>query len=146
MIGIIVSGHINFATGMQSAVEAIVGEQDSLEFIDFVPTMTTEQLEEQMLSSIEKMNDGSGVLILTDVPGGSPCNRGVAIMLNRSDVKVVAGCNLPMITNACFERDGVSLAELTEIVCEIGAQSMKDMAKEIAMLENNNSDSFEDEL
>jgi PTS system N-acetylgalactosamine-specific IIA component len=131
---------------MQSAVEAIVGEQDSLEFIDFVPTMTTEQLEEQMLSSIEKMNDGSGVLILTDVPGGSPCNRGVAIMLNRSDVKVVAGCNLPMITNACFERDGVSLAELTEIVCEIGAQSMKDMAKEIAMLENNNSDSFEDEL
>ncbi|MCJ0821030.1 PTS galactosamine/N-acetylgalactosamine transporter subunit IIA [Vibrio vulnificus] len=146
MIGIIVSGHINFATGMQSAVEAIVGEQGSLEFIDFVPTMTTEQLEEQMLSSIEKMNDGSGVLVLTDVPGGSPCNRGVAIMLNRSDVKVVAGCNLPMITNACFERDGVSLAELTEIVFEIGAQSMKDMAKEIAMLENNNSDLFKDEL
>ncbi|WP_114765594.1 PTS galactosamine/N-acetylgalactosamine transporter subunit IIA [Vibrio rhodolitus] len=146
MIGIIVSGHINFATGMQSAVEAIVGEQESLEFIDFVPSMTTEQLEEQMLSSIEKMNDGSGVLILTDVPGGSPCNRGVSIMLNRSDVKVLAGCNLPMITNACFERDGISLEELAEVVCEIGLQSMKDMAKEIARLENNNSDSFEDEL
>lgn len=146
MIGIIVSGHIHFATGMQSAVEAIVGEQASLEFIDFVPTMTTEQLEEQMISSIEEMNDGSGVLILTDVPGGSPCNRGVAIMLNRDDVQVVAGCNLPMITNACFERDGVSLDELTDIVCEIGSQSMKDMKKELAQLENNNSDSFEDEL
>lgn len=146
MIGIIVSGHINFATGMQSAVEAIVGEQASLEFIDFVPTMTTEQLEEQMLTSINKMNDGSGVLILTDVPGGSPCNRGVSIMLSRDDVRVVAGCNLPMITNACFERDDVSLEELADIVCEIGAQSMKDMAKEIAQLENNNSDSFEDEL
>ncbi|MGR5133335.1 PTS galactosamine/N-acetylgalactosamine transporter subunit IIA [Vibrio alfacsensis] len=146
MIGIIVSGHINFATGMRSAVEAIVGEQDSLEFIDFVPTMTTDELEKQMLFSIDRMNDGSGVLILTDVPGGSPCNRGVSIMLSRSDVKVVAGCNLPMITNACFERDGVSLEELTEIVCEIGSQSMKDMAKEIAMLENDNSDSFEDDL
>lgn len=146
MIGIIVSGHINFATGMQSAVEAIVGEQASLEFIDFVPTMTTEQLEEQMLTSINKMNDGSGVLILTDVPGGSPCNRGVSIMLSRDDVRVVAGCNLPMITNACFERDDVSLEELADIVCEIGAQSMKDMAKEIAQLENNDSDSFEDEL
>ncbi|MFA0412499.1 PTS galactosamine/N-acetylgalactosamine transporter subunit IIA [Vibrio renipiscarius] len=146
MIGIIVSGHINFATGMQSAVEAIVGEQSSLEFIDFVPTMTTEQLEEQMLTSINKMNDGSGVLILTDVPGGSPCNRGVSIMLSRDDVRVVAGCNLPMITNACFERDDVSLEELADIVCEIGAQSMKDMAKEIAQLENNDSDSFEDEL
>ncbi|EGU32591.1 phosphotransferase system, mannose/fructose-specific component IIA [Vibrio ichthyoenteri ATCC 700023] len=146
MIGIIVSGHINFATGMQSAVEAIVGEQASLEFIDFVPTMTTEQLEAQMLASIENMNDGSGVLILTDVPGGSPCNRGVAIMLNRDDVRVVAGCNLPMITNACFERDGISLDELTDIVSEIGAQSMKDMQKELAQIENNNSDSFEDEL
>ncbi|KII79754.1 PTS galactosamine/N-acetylgalactosamine transporter subunit IIA [Vibrio renipiscarius] len=146
MIGIIVSGHINFATGMQSAVEAIVGEQASLEFIDFVPTMTTEKLEEQMLTSINKMNDGSGVLILTDVPGGSPCNRGVSIMLSRDDVRVVAGCNLPMITNACFERDDVSLEELADIVCEIGAQSMKDMAKEIAQLENNDSDSFEDEL
>ena len=145
MIGIIVSGHINFATGMQSAVEAIVGEQKALEFIDFVPTMTTEQLEASMISSIEKMNDGSGVLILTDVPGGSPCNRGVAIMLNRDDVRVVAGCNLPMITNACFERDDVSLDELVNIICEVGAESMKDMAKEIAQLDNN-SDSFEDEL
>ncbi|HIF9153505.1 TPA: PTS galactosamine/N-acetylgalactosamine transporter subunit IIA [Photobacterium damselae] len=146
MIGIIVSGHINFATGMKSAVEAIVGEQESLEFIDFVPTMTTEQLEECMLSLINKINDGSGVLILTDVPGGSPCNRGVSIMLNRNDVKVVAGCNLPMITNACFERDGVSLEELTDIACDIGAQSIKDMAKELTMLVNNNSDVFEDEL
>lgn len=146
MIGIIVSGHINFASGMQSAVDAIVGEQAGLEFIDFVPSMTTEQLEEAMLAAIDKMNDGSGVLILTDVPGGSPCNRGVAIMLNRSDVRVVAGCNLPMITNACFERDGVTLDELTGIVCEIGAESMKNMAHELAQIETQTSDEFADEL
>lgn len=146
MIGIIVSGHINFATGMQSAVEAIVGKQNSLEFIDFMPTMATEQLKKQMLSSIDKINDGSGVLILTDVLGGSPCNCGISIMLNRNDITVVSGCNLPMITNACFERNGISLEDLTEIVCEVGSQSMKDMAKEITILENNNSDSFKDEL
>ncbi|MGF1779287.1 PTS galactosamine/N-acetylgalactosamine transporter subunit IIA [Vibrio nomapromontoriensis] len=146
MIGIIVSGHINFASGMKSAVEAIVGEQSGLEFIDFVPPMTTEQLEASMLTSIEKINSGSGVLILTDVPGGSPCNRAVSIMLKRDDVKVIAGVNLPMITNACFERDGVTINELVDIVSEIGSESIKDMEKELAQLESNNSDTFEDEL
>ncbi|MGF1724786.1 PTS galactosamine/N-acetylgalactosamine transporter subunit IIA [Photobacterium nomapromontoriensis] len=135
MIGIIVSGHINFASGMRSAVEAITGEQEAIEFIDFIPSMTTEELENHMIDSIERINQGEGVLILTDIPGGSPCNRGLSIMLNRNDVKVIAGTNLPMIANACFERDGVTLAELVDIVTDIGHQSIKDMDKELAQLE-----------
>lgn len=145
MIGILVSGHINFASGMRSAVEAIVGEQDNVEFIDFVPTISTEELEALMNESIARINSGQGVLILTDVPGGTPCNRGISIMLKNDDVKLIAGCNLPMITNACFERDGVSVGELADIVCEIGCQSIKDMGKELAMLENS-TDTFEDSL
>ncbi|RJX75258.1 PTS sugar transporter subunit IIA [Vibrio sinensis] len=143
MIGIIVSGHINFATGIKSAVDAIVGEQSSIEFIDFVPTITTEQLELQMRDAIERVNTGSGVLFLTDVVGGTPCNRAVAIMLERDDIKVIGGTNLAMITNACFERDGVSLEELAEIVLEIGQSTMKDMHAELKALESN-SDEFED--
>ena len=145
MIGIIVSGHIHFASGMQSAVEAIVGEQQGIEFVDFVPSITTEELEQLMLQSIARINTGDGVLILTDVPGGSPCNRALSIMLKRNDIKVIAGCNLPMITNACFERDGLSLDELVEVVFDIGNQSIKDMHKELANLEEC-SPAYEDEL
>lgn len=146
MIGIIVSGHINFASGMKSAVDAIVGEQSSIEFIDFVPSITTEELEYKMINSVERVNNGQGVLFLTDVIGGSPCNRAVAIMLSRNDVKVIGGCNLPMITNACFERDDASLEELSEIVLEIGRSTMNDMHLAIQEQEANTSDEFEDAL
>ena len=146
MTGIIVSGHINFASGMKSAVDAIVGEQPSIEFIDFIPSMTTEELEQKMLEAVDKVNDGKGVLFLTDVIGGTPCNRAVSIMLSRDDVKVLGGCNLPMITNACFERDDVSLQELTEIVLEIGQSTMNDMHIELANLDNAEVTLFDDSL
>ena len=67
-------------------------------------------------------------------------------MLSRNDVKVIGGCNLPMITNACFERDDVSLEELSEIVLEIGRSTMNDMHLVIQEQEANTSDEFKDAL
>ena len=143
MIGILVSGHINFASGMQSGVDAIVGEQENVEFIDFVPSISPDELEQLMLESIERIDTGDGVLILADIPGGTPCNRALSIMLKSENIKLIAGANLPMISNACFERDGASLDELVEVICDIGYQSIKDMAKELALLEES-TDLFED--
>lgn len=146
MIGIIVSGHINFASGMKSAIDAIVGEQSAIEFIDFVPTITTEELEQNMLAAITKVNSGDGVLFLTDVIGGTPCNRAVALMLSRDDIKVIGGCNLPMITNACFERDDVSLQELSDIVLEIGQSTINDLHAELSRIEQAECTSYGDAL
>ncbi|WP_146491352.1 PTS galactosamine/N-acetylgalactosamine transporter subunit IIA [Vibrio sp. T20] len=145
MIGILVSGHINFASGMKSAVEAIVGEQDNVEFIDFVPTISTEELEEAMISSINRIDKGQGVLILTDVPGGTPCNRAVSIMMNRENVKVIAGTNLPMITNACFERDDTTVSELAETIIEIGSQTIVNPEEQLKAADTQ-ADTFEDAL
>lgn len=145
MIGILVSGHINFASGMKSAVEAIVGEQDNVEFIDFVPTISTEELEEAMISSINRIDKGQGVLILTDVPGGTPCNRAVSIMMNRENVKVIAGTNLPMITNACFERDDTTVSELAETIIEIGSQTIVNPEQQLKAADTQ-ADTFEDAL
>lgn len=145
MIGILVSGHINFASGMKSAVEAIVGEQDNVEFIDFLPTISTEELEEIMISSINRIDKGQGVLILTDVPGGTPCNRAVSIMMNRENVKVIAGTNLPMITNACFERDDTTVSELAETIIEIGSQTIVNPEEQLKAADTQ-ADTFEDAL
>ena len=145
MIGILVSGHINFASGMESAVEAIVGEQDNVEFIDFVPTISTEELEEAMISSINRIDKGQGVLILTDVPGGTPCNRAVSIMMNRENVKVIAGTNLPMITNACFEGDDTTVSELAETIIEIGSQTIVNPEQQLKAADTQ-ADTFEDAL
>lgn len=131
MIGIIVSGHLNFATGMQSAAKAITGEQEQFVFIDFLESMSTSELEAEMRKAVADVDTGDGVLFLTDLVGGSPCNRAMSIMLDTPNVELLAGVNLAMIANAAFERDGCSLEELTEALIEIGSATMKNMRAEL---------------
>ncbi len=131
MIGIVVSGHLNFATGMQSAVQAITGEQEQMKYVDFVESMSTDELEAQLRQAAKDVDSGEGVLFLTDVPGGSPSNRASAILMDTENVEVIAGTNLPMIANGAFERDGVSLKELVDILLDIGTSCIQDMRKEL---------------
>lgn len=132
MIGIVVTGHINFASGMATAVRAIVGAQPQMAFIDFAESLSTDQLEEALRQAANGMDSGDGVLFLTDLPGGSPCNRAIHILMGGSNVEVLAGANLPMIVNAAFERDGVSPGELVAILMEIGTASIQNMRSELA--------------
>lgn len=81
MIGIVVSGHINFASGMASAVRAIAGEQPQMAFIDFVESMSTDRLEDELRRAADSVDSDEGVLFLIDIPGGSPCNRALNILM-----------------------------------------------------------------
>lgn len=138
MIGIVVSGHINFASGMKSAVKAIVGEPKQMCFVDFIESMSTDELEIALRTAAQEVDSGEGVLFLTDIPGGSPANRASVILMDTANIEVLAGVNLPMIANAALERDGVSLGELVDLLQEIGRDTMKDMKKALmaAMTQN----------
>lgn len=127
MIGIVVSGHIHFASGMQSAMQAIAGEQKQMAFIDFVETLSTDQLETLLRQAAAEVDSGDGVLFLTDIPGGSPANRAMNIMMDTPKVELLSGVNLPMIANAAFERESCSLNELVETLLEIGMFSLQNM-------------------
>ncbi|MCO4198277.1 PTS galactosamine/N-acetylgalactosamine transporter subunit IIA [Aeromonas hydrophila] len=129
MIGIVVSGHINFASGMQSAMKAIVGEPEQMRFVDFVESMSTDDLETALRNAAQEVNSDDGVLFLTDIPGGSPANRASVILMDSDKVEVLSGVNLPMIANAAFERDGASLNELVDILQYIGKSTIQDMRK-----------------
>lgn len=129
MIGIVVSGHINFASGMQSAMKAIVGEPEQMRFVDFVESMSTDDLETALRNAAQEVNSDDGVLFLTDMPGGSPANRASVILMDSDRVEVLSGVNLPMIANAAFERDGASLHELIDILQDIGKSTIQDMRK-----------------
>lgn len=131
MIGIVVSGHIQFASGMASAVKAIAGEQEQMAFVDFVESLSTDELEAQLRQAAQSVDSGDGVLFLTDIPGGSPSNRALNILMDTPNVELIAGVNLPMIANAAFERDGASLPELVEILMEIGGSCMQNMRVEL---------------
>lgn len=86
MIGIVVSGHIHFASGVASAVRAIAGEQEQMCYVDFVETMSTDELELALRQAAQAVDSGDGVLFLTDIPGGSPANRALAILMDTPNV------------------------------------------------------------
>lgn len=150
MIGIVVSGHILFASGMASAVRAIVGEQEQIAFIDFEETMSTDALESALRQAGKDVNSGDGVLFLTDIPGGSPCNRAMNIMMGTGepmDAELLTGVNLPMIINACFEREEAeSLAQLSGVLLEIGASTMQNMRHQFFLAQSENKASKNSEL
>lgn len=85
--------------------------------------MSTEQLEIHIRQAVKNVRQGRH-LVFTDVAGGSPCNRATAVMTDYSDIRVITGSNLPMIANACLERDGTNLNELTSLILELGHHSI----------------------
>ncbi len=75
MVGIIVTGHGNFASGITSALELIAGPQDAYAALDFTSLSGTEELEKGMASALESLRsreDVDGVLVLCDLVGGTP--------------------------------------------------------------------------
>ncbi|UXN34161.1 PTS galactosamine/N-acetylgalactosamine transporter subunit IIA [Avibacterium paragallinarum] len=140
MLGIVVSGHINFASGMRSAVEAIVGQQPQLEFVDFLESMSTDELESQLLAAKEKVNSGDGVLFLVDLYGGSPCNRAINLLLQDPNVEVVAGVNLSMIVNAALEREEFSVSELADCLARGEFSQIKNLRQDLTALPDDDGD------
>lgn len=140
MIGLVVSGHINFATGIASAVEAIAGKSENLAFVDFVTSMSTDDLEVALNQAADEVDSGDGVLFLTDLVGGSPANRALSIVLESQNKEVIAGVNLAMVANSIFERDDFNLQELVRVLIEIGTSSIQDMRQQFTLALNASTD------
>ena len=74
MIGLIVTGHANLGSGMTSSVNLIAGEQEAYRYVDFLPTYGTEELTEEIAKAMDELKDCEGIIIFTDLMGGSPFN------------------------------------------------------------------------
>lgn len=131
MIGLVITGHLNFATGYQSAVNAIAGDNPQVEYVDFLESMSTDELEQKIRAAADKVDSGEGVLFLTDIPGGSPFQRSAKVAADMNNADVISGTNLVMAAEACLERDGMELAELVKQVMETGVENIKSFQQEL---------------
>ena len=91
----------------------------------------SDELEQALRQAAKDVDSGDGVLFLTDIPGGSPANRALAIVMDTPNVELIGGANLPMIANAAFERDDADLTDLVDTLLDIGMSCMKDMRREL---------------
>ena len=117
MIGIVVTGHGLFAEGMHSSAKMIAGENDHIKYVCFEDGMGLEELGEKLSAAYTELAGNDGIVVLSDLPGGSPFKTAVEVSMNHPDKQIVvlAGTNLPMIITAStmlsFESDPMALAD-----------------------------------
>ena len=125
MIGLLVTGHANFGTGITSSVNLIAGEQEAYQAVDFLPTYSTEDLTREITKALDELKECEGVIIFTDLMGGTPFNVSAQIGHGKDNIRIVAGTNLPMLVEIVMSRKFMdNLDELVGSVLETGKEQV----------------------
>lgn len=117
MIGLVVTGHGLFAEGMHSSAKMIAGENEHIKYVCFEEGMGLEDLAVKLNAAYNELADCDGIVVLSDLPGGSPFKTAVECSMSHPDknIVVLSGTNLPMIitgsTMLSFETDPQALAD-----------------------------------
>lgn len=109
MIGVVVVSHGNLAAELVKAAEHVVGSQINMIAVSIGPEDDMAQRRDEILEACQKSDSGNGVIILTDMFGGTPSNLAISIM-EKGNYEVIAGANLPMLIKLAEVRKTETLA------------------------------------
>ena len=119
MIGIVIVTHGGLAGEFRAALEHVVGPQIQLETVSIGPEDHMELRRSDILAAVKKAECGGGVVILTDMFGGTPSNLAISVM-DEARVEVIAGVNLPMLIKLASVRSDAPLAKAVDLAKESG--------------------------
>jgi PTS system mannose-specific IIA component len=119
MIGMVIVTHGRLAEELIAALEHVVGRQVNITPVCIGPDDDMEQRRAHILDSVANAEEGNGVILLTDMFGGTPSNLAISIM-DKANVEVIAGVNLPMLIKLASVRQTESLEEAAESAQEAG--------------------------
>ncbi|WP_294534172.1 PTS sugar transporter subunit IIA [uncultured Rhodoblastus sp.] len=119
MIGIVLVTHGHLATEFRAALEHVCGPQSQLATITIGPEDDMESRRKDIIAGVEAVDSGGGVVVLTDMFGGTPSNLAISVM-DGANVEVVAGVNLPMLIKLASVRDVASLEQAVTQAAEAG--------------------------
>jgi PTS system mannose-specific IIA component len=119
MIGLVLVTHGSLARAFVAALEHVVGPQKNVATVCIEADDDMEARRREILEAVRAVNSGSGVVLMTDMFGGTPSNLAISVM-NEANVEVVAGVNLPMLIKFASLRDGSSLSSLVVAIQEAG--------------------------
>ncbi|AJD50195.1 PTS fructose transporter subunit IIA [Thalassospira lucentensis] len=119
MIGMVLVTHGDLAKEFVSALQHVVGEQENIAAVCIGPDDDMEQRRADILASVEAVDDGKGVVLLTDMFGGTPSNLAISIM-EQANVEVIAGVNLPLLIKLASVRIDGTLAQTVNAAQEAG--------------------------
>lgn len=110
MIGLVIVAHGGLANEFRNALEHVVGAQENLEVVSIGPEDDMTARRDEILRSARSVETGDGVIILTDMFGGTPSNLAISV-IDEVPVEVIAGINLPILVKLASLRDEVPIAE-----------------------------------
>ncbi|MDB5540927.1 MAG: fructose transporter subunit [Devosia sp.] len=119
MIGMVLVTHGALAVEFKSALEHVVGPQEAVETVAIGPDDDMEERRNDILKCVDAADQGQGVVILTDMFGGTPSNLAISIMQQR-EVEVIAGVNLPMLVKLARVRADLDIKHAVKEAADAG--------------------------
>lgn len=119
MIGVVIVTHGRLADELLAALEHVVGPQDACRTVAIAPNDDMEQKRAEIASCADAVDQGDGVIICTDMFGGTPSNLAISILSGRH-MEVLAGANLPMLVKLATSRVSAPLEQAAEQACDAG--------------------------
>jgi PTS system mannose-specific IIA component len=131
MIGLVIVTHGGLAVEFRSALEHVVGRQSHLETIAIGPEDNMEARRVDILDAVKRVDDGHGVIILTDMFGGTPSNLAISVM-DETKAEVIAGINLPILVKLASIRTELPLEKAVATARDAGRKYIKVASQELA--------------
>lgn len=113
MIGLVLVTHGNLATEFVAVMEHVVGSQEQIATVCIDAEDNMEQRRQDILDAIDSVNSGKGVIVVTDMFGGTPSNLAISI-IDQRPIEVLAGANVPMLVKLASARDKMPLKDAVE--------------------------------
>jgi PTS system mannose-specific IIA component len=123
MIGVVIVTHRELAEALISVCDLIMGRQEGMLAVSLDPSESPEASMEQIKTGLAQVNNGNGVIILTDMLGGTPSNLSLSF-LQEGKVEVVTGVNLPMLMRLAHLRETKDLREVASALRQSGQQGI----------------------
>ena len=121
-VGIIVFTHADYGKALMNSAQGILGVQEDYEVLGVEGGVDVESTMTELRGAVERLDTGSGVVVFTDMFGGTPSNLSISL-LGSLNVEVITGVNLPMLLRA-FNRRNERLADLARETREAGVQGI----------------------
>ena len=117
MIGLVIVTHGHLADELLQALEHVVGPQEAVATIPIGPDDDMTERRQEIIDTVQEMDTGDGVIVCTDMFGGTPSNLSISVM-DKAKVEVIAGVNLPMLVKLASVRGSEPLSKAVNSACE----------------------------
>ena len=131
MIGLVLVTHGRLAEEFRSAVEHVVGAQQNFETVSIGADDDMEQRRRDIVDAVARVDTGAGVIVLTDMFGGTPSNLAISAM-DEANVEVIAGINLPILVKLASVRSEMPIAEAVASARDAGRKYIKVASQELS--------------